>query len=611
MQKTIQAVDVDQDRKGRSLPLITLRSWKRLGTARNAPRYFLPQSSHNKSFALASDAVGIDLEVLRIVLAKAHHPLLWNLVYPQVQSHDLMNTLVRRQSTLVLMKGAVNSISEAEVQTTRLSGESVQSIRIPTSANTLSRMLHTQDILATAVSPMSFGTETNCTLLSGAGLPWRKPSNQAKQEATCQSLTPAGHTTTKRLPDVKTTTSAPLDILGTVCDVAREVIGTVIDIDAPLMSVGLDSLSATDFTRTLSERLNIEIEATALFDYPTLESLADFLSSEFSNDVTEASLREEKQTVAEVPVLETRDMRTITIAAWNFSVAGGITTPSELRSLTMRALAVNTDVPLARWATPTPGAKPSAAYGSFMSADQLSFDHGAFGISLAEARSMDPQQNLVLSVGYSVLCQGSDFSSSRGSFTNSNTGVFVGVEPSGLEKKEANVFSASGGALSVTAGRLSFSLGLVGPCYSIDAACASSLAALHACVTTLQNGRECEDGVTIGTKVLSEAANYATSIGGMTSARGRCHTFDQRADGYCRGEGCGAFLLRSKASSGVEVLGSAVQQDGPSASLTAPNGSSQRRLIESVSRAITDKGSSSLEAHGTGTALGDPIEVRY
>ena len=278
--------------------------------------------------------------------------------------------------------------------------------------------------------------------------------------------------------------------------------------------------------------------------------------------------------MAEVRVLETREERNITIAAWNFSLAGGITTPSELHLLSMRALAVNTDVPLARWATPTPGAGPSASYGSFMSADQLFFDYGIFGISLAEARSMDPQQSLVLSVGYSVLRQGSDSSSSRSSFTNSNTGVFVGVEPSGLEKNEASVFSASGGALSVTAGRLSFSLGLVGPCYSIDAACASSLAALHACVMTLQNRQECEEGVTIGTKVLSEAANYATSIGGMTSARGRCHTFDQRADGYCRGEGCGAFFLRSKASSGVSMLGSAVQQDGPSASLTAPNGSS-------------------------------------
>ena len=189
------------------------------------------------------------------------------------------------------MKGAVNSMSEAEVQTARLSGKSVQSVGIPISANTFSRLLHTQDILATAVSPMSFGTETSISLLSGASLPWREPSNQAQKEATCPSVT-VDHSTTWRSPDVKTGASAPLDILETVCDVAREVMGTVIDTNAPLMSAGLDSLSATEFTSTLSQRLSIEIDATALFDYPTLQSLADFLSSELASiDVTETSSR--------------------------------------------------------------------------------------------------------------------------------------------------------------------------------------------------------------------------------------------------------------------------------------------------------------------------------
>ena len=100
----------------------------------------------------------------------------------------------------------------------------------------------------------------------------------------------------------------------------------------------------------------------------------------------------------------------------------------------------------------------------------------------------------------------------------------------------------------------------------------------------------------------------------MTSSRGRCHTFDQRADGYCRGEGCGAFCLThisdSTSALTATVLGSAVQQDSPSASLTAPNGSSQTRLIDTVRRALPeDSGVPALEAHGTGTALGDPIEV--
>ena len=178
---------------------------------------------------------------------------------------------------------------------------------------------------------------------------------------------------------------------------------------------------------------------------------------------------------------------------------------------------------------------------------------------------MDPQQSLVLCVGYDALRGGDGFESStaatarRDALANSSVGVFVGVEPSGLSgADQATVFSSSGGALSVTSGRLSYSLGLVGPCYSIDTACASALAALHACVLALRIGDECDDGLAVGTKVRSEAANVATSTAGMTSARGRCHTFDLRADGYCRGEGCGAFLVRASSRGEAAVLGSAV-----------------------------------------------------
>ena len=112
--------------------------------------------------------------------------------------------------------------------------------------------------------------------------------------------------------------------------------------------------------------------------------------------------------------------------------------------------------------------------------------------------------------------------------------------------------------------------------------------------------------------MLTQLVSVAFSAAGMLSALGRCHTFDRRADGYCRGEACGAFLLSSEDDSkAVDVLGTAVQQDGPSASLTAPNGSSQRRLIETVRRALGGKQEiPALEAHGTGTALGDPIEAR-
>ena len=135
-------------------------------------------------------------------------------------------------------------------------------------------------------------TQPNVLMLHGASLPWRLPSIEAQNTATCKSAAHAKHSIPRQTPDTKTVASAPLDMLETVCDVAREVTGTVIDTEAPLMSAGLDSLSATEFTSTLSERLNIEIEATALFDYPTLQSLADFLSSELASiDVTETSSR--------------------------------------------------------------------------------------------------------------------------------------------------------------------------------------------------------------------------------------------------------------------------------------------------------------------------------
>ena len=173
-------------------------------------------------------------------------------------------------------------------------------------------------------------------------------------------------------------------------------------------------------------------------------------------------------------------------------MAGRARSRSALLALATLALAANTRVPAVRWSSPTPGAGPSATYGSFASEDQLGLDRAAFGISAAEARSMDPQQSLVLCVGYAALRDGifdssTDSKVARDTLTNSGVGVFVGVEASGLVAGagQANAFSASGGALSVTSGRLSYSLGLVGPCYSIDTACASALAALHACVLAL------------------------------------------------------------------------------------------------------------------------------
>ena len=192
-----------------------------------------------------------------------------------------------------------------------------------------------------------------------------------------------------------------------------------------------------------------------------------------------------------------------------------MSTNAGLRYLSAHFQATNSHIPATRWVANTPGS--SVTYGSFTSSDQSSLDRCAFQISLLEASAIDPQQVFVLQVSYTVLHLGCRHPL-RDTLMCSDTGVFVGVEPSELRLRteKLDVFSVSNTALSITSGRLSYTLGLVGPCYSIDTACASSLAALHVSSAAVCSG-ECACGIQVGTKILSEAVSIATSIAGMTS----------------------------------------------------------------------------------------------
>jgi acyl transferase domain-containing protein len=181
-----------------------------------------------------------------------------------------------------------------------------------------------------------------------------------------------------------------------------------------------------------------------------------------------------------------------------------------------------------------------------------------------------------------------------------------------------NPYTASSISHSAAAGRISFILGICGPCSAYNAACASSLVALHAAVRCLRAG-DCDMALVIGVKSnLLPIWFEALAIARMSSPTGRCHTFDECADGMVRGEGCGAIILQrvSDAISSSQKMYGIVQsanvaQDGISASLTAPNGKSQEKLlISSLQEAgISGEDVDYIEAHGTGTSLGDPIEI--
>ena len=141
---------------------------------------------------------------------------------------------------------------------------------------------------------------------------------------------------------------------------------------------------------------------------------------------------------------------------------------------------------------------------------------------------------------------------------------------------QISVYAASGYAISILSGRLSFMLGLTGPNFPVDTACSATLAALHCTASATRLG-ECERASVCGLGILEALGSLGIAAAGMTSPRGRCHTFDSRADGFTRAEGAGAFILETRDTEIdklCHMLGSSVQQDGPSASLTAPNGSS-------------------------------------
>ncbi|AUX29428.1 MULTISPECIES: non-ribosomal peptide synthetase/type I polyketide synthase [Sorangium] len=282
------------------------------------------------------------------------------------------------------------------------------------------------------------------------------------------------------------------------------------------------------------------------------------------------------------------------------------------------------EIPTDRWpADATPPDQPSTRWAGLLPASAIDgMDAPFFGIAPREAASMDPQQRLVLEVAYEAL---EDAGHLPEQLNGSRTGVMLGVSSADYQHRlfsagpaHLDAYAATGTMLSAAAGRLSYVLGLEGPSLSVDTACSSSLVAIHLACQSLRNGESAlalAGGVNV---IVIPTGMHLLAQMQAISPDGRCKTFDARANGYVRAEGCGIVVLKRLSDAQRDgdrvwalIRGSAVNQDGRSSGLTAPNVLSQAALLRTAlaSAGVSPSQVGYVETHGTGTSLGDPIEV--
>jgi acyl transferase domain-containing protein/acyl-CoA synthetase (AMP-forming)/AMP-acid ligase II/NADP-dependent 3-hydroxy acid dehydrogenase YdfG/acyl carrier protein len=394
----------------------------------------------------------------------------------------------------------------------------------------------------------------------------------------------------------------------------------ITDFDRSFQEYGIVSINIPTFIAKINELFKVDLKATCVFSYPNISSLSEYIQTALNLE----------QNTYDKYAKQNNSLESIAIVGMSCRFPQGGNSPEEFWDLLINGIDAVTDIPKERWRAEKyfsdndkEEGKMYCNKGAFLNVPIDQFDPKFFNISPKEAVELDPHHRMLIELTWEAFENaGLDISQ----YSGSRTGVFLGLSSDeyGMTSiSSGNVeiidsYSLTGVCKSTACGRLSYIFGFEGPSLTVDTACSSSLTALHLACNSIRNSDADVAVVGGASLMLTPTIGIAFSKLQATSHDGHCKTFDANANGYGRGEGAGVIILK-RLSEAIQdndnILGvirsTGLNQDGKSNGLTAPNGEAQRKLIEHTLKTagIQVDEVEYIETHGTGTPLGDPIEV--
>ncbi|WP_407672364.1 SDR family NAD(P)-dependent oxidoreductase, partial [Paenibacillus sinensis] len=473
------------------------------------------------------------------------------------------------------------------------------------------------------------------------------PATPESKEASNTPTSPVSGFTNNLLDKVQ---KALVQIMSKLLKVKSEDISS----DVGLNEYGFDSITFTQYTNIINQEYQLELTPTIFFEYSTLDSFAKYLIQEHQaalvskfaviSHITVPSSG--KENITEIKLLSDNRQRSRFAGTHTQSapqskpkasepiaivgISGAFPMAGDLNEFWSNLAAGKdciSEIPEERWdwrkyfGDPAKEAnKTNIKWGGFIEGI-AEFDPLFFGISPREAELMDPQQRLLMTYVWKVI---EDAGYSAQSLSGTQTGIFVGTANSGysglISQAEVSIegYSSTGAVASMGPNRMSYFLNIHGPSEPVETACSSSLVAIHRAVNAIESGN-CEMAIVGGINTLVTPEPYISfNKAGMLCEDGRCKTFSNRANGYVRGEGVGMLFLKKLGDAeqagdhiyGV-IRGTSENHGGRANSLTAPNPKAQAELLKMAytKAGIDPRTVTYIEAHGTGTELGDPIEI--